>query len=170
MIGRHGRDGTTGTVAGSGGGGRGEETLPAAKKYFQPLAFAEVMAASSCRGRRSGPLSFFTLPLTVCSPLPSTRYISLSLIASSVIPWPLLLSTIYPAIAFRGIVGGALSKFARDCAPFEAHLIDQVLMKMIPRVMSVARYVPFIIVVNLGQRTIHIDVSFAKQLHTSIYC
>jgi len=41
MIGRHGRDGTTGTGAGSGGGGggRGEETLPAAKKYFQPLAF-----------------------------------------------------------------------------------------------------------------------------------
>jgi len=43
-------------------------------------------------------------------------------------------------------------------------------MKMIPWIMSVARYVPFIIVVNLGQRTIHIDVLFAKQLCTSIYC
>lgn len=38
--GRHGRDGTAGAVAGGGSGsGRGEETLPGAKKYFQPLAF-----------------------------------------------------------------------------------------------------------------------------------
>lgn len=36
--GRHGRDGTVGAVAGD-GSGRGEETLPGAKKYFQPLAF-----------------------------------------------------------------------------------------------------------------------------------
>ncbi|KAL0125879.1 hypothetical protein PUN28_004737 [Cardiocondyla obscurior] len=39
---RHERDGTAGAVAGagcSGDSGRGEETLPGAKKYFQPLAF-----------------------------------------------------------------------------------------------------------------------------------
>lgn len=38
---RHGRDGTADGGGGGGGGGdgRGEETLPGAKKYFQPLAF-----------------------------------------------------------------------------------------------------------------------------------
>lgn len=37
--GRHGRDGTADAVAGGGDGGRREEMLPEAKKYFQPLAF-----------------------------------------------------------------------------------------------------------------------------------
>jgi len=138
--------------------------------HLRSITSAEVMAASSCRGR----IGVVRFPSSLCRSRSVLLFLrlatSLSLTASSVVPWSLLLSTFYPAIAFRGIVGGTLSKFARDCAPFEAHLIDQVLMKMIPWIMSVARYVPFIIVVNLGQRTIHIDVLFAKQLCTSIYC
>lgn len=99
---------------------------------------------------RSGPLSFFTPSLAICSPLSSTlsRYISLlsTLPASSALVYTLASPFVHvlSGHCVRGIIGRVLSKFARDCAPFEAHLIDRVLMKMIPLVTSVARCVPFI--------------------------
>lgn len=127
------------------------------------------------RPYRSGPLSFFTLALMVWSPLSSrSRYISLSstlpassaLVHTSVSPFVHVLSD----HCARDIIGGALSKFARDCAPFEAHLIDQVLMKMIPWATSVAQCVFFYYrresTTANATSTIYVDVSFAKRLHT----
>lgn len=132
------------------------------------------------RPYRSGPLSFFSLTLTVCSALPSTRsrYISLSttLPASSALVYILVSPFVHvlSGHCVRGIVGGALSKFARDCAPFEAHLIDQVLMKMIPWSYFGGSLRSFYYRSEFraayATSTIHIDVSFAKRWHTSIYC
>lgn len=102
--------------------------------HLRSITSAEVMAAFSCRGRTgmvrsSSPLYGAYSPFLFVS-------LSLSLfhsprLSSRLWFWPLLLSTLYPAIAFE-VSLGELSKFARDCAPFEVHLIDQVLMKMIP--------------------------------------
>lgn len=128
--------------------------------HLRSITSAEVMAASSCRGRigvvrfpsslwrsRSALLTLFdSLSLHLCllnSPASS------ALVYTSASPFVHVLS----GHCVRGIVGGTLSKFARDCAPFEAHLIDQVLMKMIPWVTSVAQCVSFIIVMNPRRRT-----------------
>lgn len=108
--------------------------------HLRSITSAEVMAAFSCRGR-IGVWSVFLVPTSSllslslsfarshCDSLePASLPTSLAPLSTSVCPFVHVLS----GHCGRGIVGGALSKFARDCAPFEAHLIDQVLMKMIP--------------------------------------
>lgn len=104
--------------------------------HLRSITSAEVMAAFSCRGRTgmvrsSSPLYGAYSPFLFVSLSLSLSLFHSSRLSSRLWRWSLLLSTLYPAIAFE-VSLGELSKFARDCAPFEVHLIDQVLMKMIP--------------------------------------
>lgn len=98
--------------------------------HLRSITSAEVMAAFSCRNRTGARSVSSLLSLSISFSFARSRRVSPRLRL-------VLLSTLCPAIAFgKRIVGEALSKFVRDCTPFEAHLIDQVLMKMIPRATS----------------------------------
>lgn len=108
--------------------------------HLRSITSAEVMAASSCRGRIGVvrfPSSLWRSRFVLLSPR-LTLATSFSLLDSSLTSSMLVYTFASPFVhvlsgyCVQGIVGQALSKFARDCAPFEAHLIDQVLMKMIP--------------------------------------
>jgi len=113
--------------------------------HLRSITSAEVMAAFSSRGRVGVPSFSSSFPLP--SPLPPSLFLGRPVLAlvfgvvlyTSACPFVHVLAS----HCIRGCRwgqgggreggrGGALSKFARDCAPFEARLIDQVLMKMIP--------------------------------------
>lgn len=98
--------------------------------HLRSITSGEVMAGFSCRGRRSG---LFALSRPIV-PLPS-----------SLSPYESLPANVFPSARppsdpfCSGSIGPSRSRYRelrpslpRDWTPFEAHLIDRVLMKMIP--------------------------------------
>lgn len=140
------------------------------------------MAASSCRGR-IGVVCFpsslwrswsvlislwFAFATSLSLSLSSTLPASSALVCTLASPFVHILSD----QCVRGIVGGVRRPSLPETAPFAAHLIDQVLMKMIPWVTSVARcFFNYRSEFRMAYATsiIYIDMS-AKRLHMSIYC